>query len=51
MWIPRFTQLDGEFRVLFAEWVATLCKTIVLTAGDNPPGVNYDDQDPDDDIL
>jgi hypothetical protein len=42
-----------EFRILFAEWVKT------FDMGDylidrwglfNPPGVNYDDHDPDDDI-
>jgi hypothetical protein len=42
-----------EFRVLFAEWVATFDNenySIDRWGLFNPPGVNYDDQDPDDDI-
>ena len=42
-----------EFRVLFAEWVKTFDQWnyIIDRWGlFNPPGVNYDDVDPDDDI-
>ncbi|PHS64907.1 MAG: hypothetical protein COB12_07480 [Flavobacterium sp.] len=42
-----------EFRVLFAEWVKTFdpWNYIIDRWGlFNPPGVNYDDKDPDDDI-
>jgi hypothetical protein len=42
-----------EFRVLFAEWVKTFDQYnyIIDRWGlFNPPGVNYDDKDPDDDI-
>lgn len=42
-----------EFRELFAEWVQTFDKEnyIIDRWGlFNPPGVNYDDKDPDDDI-
>lgn len=42
-----------EFRVLFAEWVKTFdpWDYIIDRWGlFNPPGVNYDDHDPDDDI-
>ncbi len=42
-----------EFRVLFAEWVKTfdIDNYIIDRWGlFNPPGVNYDDHDPDDDI-
>ncbi len=42
-----------EFRVLFAEWVKTFdpWNYIIDRWGlFNPPGVNYDDHDPDDDI-
>jgi len=43
----------NEFRVLFAEWVKTFdpWNYIIDRWGlFNPPGVNYDDHDPDDDI-
>jgi hypothetical protein len=42
-----------EFRVLFAEWVKTFdCWNYIIDRRGlfNPPGVNYDDIDPDDDI-
>ncbi|WP_229719358.1 hypothetical protein [Winogradskyella schleiferi] len=42
-----------EFRILFAEWVKTFDEWnyIIDRWGlFNPPGVNYDDHDPDDDI-
>lgn len=42
-----------EFRILFAEWVKTFDQWnyIIDRWGlFNPPGVNYDDKDPDDDI-
>lgn len=42
-----------EFRILFAEWVKTFdpWNYIIDRWGlFNPPGVNYDDHDPDDDI-
>lgn len=42
-----------EFRILFAEWVKTFNEWdyIIDRWGlFNPPGVNYDDYDPDDDI-
>lgn len=42
-----------EFRVLFAEWVKTFdpWNYIIDRWGlFNPPGVNYDDKDPDDDL-
>ncbi len=42
-----------ELRILFAEWVKTFDSThyIIDRWGlFNPPGVNYDDHDPDDDI-
>lgn len=42
-----------DFRILFAEWVKTFDKDnyIIDRWGlFNPPGVNYDDHDPDDDI-
>lgn len=46
------TTLEG-FRVLFAEWVKTFDPwnySIDRWGLYNPPGVNYDDPDPDDDI-
>ena len=42
-----------EFRILFAEWVKTFDQWnyIIDRWGlFNPPGVNYDDKDPDDDL-
>lgn len=42
-----------EFRILFAEWVKTFdCWNYIIDRWGlfNPPGVNYDDHDPDDDI-
>lgn len=42
-----------EFRVLFAEWVKTFDPenySIDRWGLFNPPGVNYDDHDPDDDL-
>ncbi len=42
-----------EFRILFAEWVKTFdpWNYIIDRWGlFNPPGVNYDDKDPDDDL-
>lgn len=42
-----------EFRILFAEWVKTFDPwdyTIDRWGLFNPPGVNYDDHDPDDDL-
>ncbi len=42
-----------EFRILFAEWVKTFDQWnyhIDRWGLFNPPGVNYDDKDPDDDI-
>lgn len=42
-----------EFRVLFAEWVKTFDPWDYLIDRwglFNPPGVNYDDKDPDDDL-
>ncbi|MDG4716403.1 hypothetical protein [Winogradskyella marincola] len=42
-----------EFRILFAEWVKTfdIWNYIIDRWGlFNPPGINYDDHDPDDDI-
>ncbi len=42
-----------EFRILFAQWVKTFDKWnyIIDRWGlFNPPGINYDDHDPDDDI-
>jgi hypothetical protein len=45
-------ELD-EFRILFAEWVKTFDPwnyTIDRWGLFNPPGVNYDDHDPDDDL-
>jgi len=42
-----------EFRVLFAEWVKTFDPwnySIDRWGLFNPPGINYDDKDPDDDI-
>ncbi len=42
-----------EFQILFAEWVATFDPwdyVIDRWGLFNPPGVNYDDHDPDDDI-
>ncbi len=42
-----------EFRILFAEWVKTFdpWDYIIDRWGlFNPPGVNYDDHDPEDDI-
>lgn len=42
-----------EFRILFAEWVKTFDQwnyTIDRWGLFNPPGVNYDDKDPDDDL-
>lgn len=42
-----------EFRVLFAEWVKTFdCWNYIIDRWGlfNPPGINYDDEDPDDDI-
>ncbi len=42
-----------EFRVLFAEWVKTFnCWNYIIDRWGlfNPPGINYDDIDPDDDI-
>lgn len=46
-------QTIEEFRILFAEWVKTFdpWNYIIDRWGlFNPPGVNYDDKDPDDDI-
>jgi len=46
------TEVDA-FRVLFAEWVKTFdfWNYIIDRWGlFNPPGINYDDKDPDDDI-
>lgn len=43
-----------EFRILFAEWVKTFdpWDYIIDRWGlFNPPGINYDDHDPDDDML
>lgn len=45
--------IENEFRPMFAEWVATFDREdyIIDRWGlFNPPGVNYDDHDPDDDI-
>tara|TARA_R110002049_G_scaffold95397_4_gene234266 strand:- start:476 stop:979 length:504 start_codon:yes stop_codon:yes gene_type:complete len=42
-----------KFRILFAEWVKTFdCWNYIIDRWGlfNPPGVNYDDPDPDDDI-
>ena len=42
-----------EFRILFAEWVITFdCWNYIIDRWGlfNPPGINYDDKDPDDDI-
>ena len=42
-----------SFRILFAEWVKTFdCWNYIIDRWGlfNPPGVNYDDLDPDDDI-
>ncbi len=42
-----------EFRILFAEWVKTFdCWNYIIDRWGlfNPPGINYDDKDPDDDI-
>lgn len=42
-----------EFRILFAEWVKTFdCRNYIIDRWGlfNPPGVNYDDHDPNDDI-
>ena len=42
-----------EFRVLFAEWVKTFdCWNYIIDRWGlfNPPGINYDDKDPDADI-
>lgn len=42
-----------EFRILFAEWVKTFdCWNYIIDRWGvfNPPGVEYDDDDPDDDI-
>ena len=42
-----------EFRILFAEWVKTFdCWNYIIDRWGlfNPPGVNYDDVDPEDDI-
>ncbi|WP_339895929.1 hypothetical protein [uncultured Algibacter sp.] len=42
-----------EFRILFAEWVKTFdCWNYIIDRWGlfNPPGVNYDDIDPDDNI-
>lgn len=42
-----------EFRVLFAEWVKTFdCWNYIIDRWGlfNPPGINYDDVEPDDDI-
>ncbi len=47
------TAVDDEFRVLFAEWVKSFdpSNNIIDRWGlFNPPGVNYVDHDPDDDI-
>ncbi|MFD1163603.1 hypothetical protein [Hwangdonia seohaensis] len=41
------------FRVLFAEWVKTFdCWNYIIDRWGlfNPPGINYDDKDPDDDL-
>ncbi|GAA3599370.1 hypothetical protein Q4Q39_18780 [Flavivirga amylovorans] len=46
------TEIDA-FRILFAEWVKTFDQWnyIIDRWGlFNPPGINYDDKDPDDDI-
>ena len=43
-----------EFRILFAEWVKTFdCWNYIIDRWGlfNPPGINYDDVDPDDDIT
>ncbi len=54
---PQYLQLIrdavDEYRVLFAEWVKTFDpQDYVIDRWGlfNPPGVNYDDHDPDDDI-
>ena len=54
---PQYLQLIrdavDEYRVLFAEWVKTFDPhdyVIDRWGLFNPPGVNYDDPDPDDDI-
>ncbi|WP_445737470.1 hypothetical protein [Mariniflexile sp.] len=42
-----------SFRILFAEWVKTFdCWNYIIDRWGlfNPPGINYDDVDPDDDI-
>ncbi|MCX7547081.1 hypothetical protein OS188_03850 [Xanthomarina sp. F1114] len=42
-----------EFRILFAEWVASFnCWNYIIDRWGlfNPPGINYDDIDPNDDI-
>ncbi|WP_418602902.1 hypothetical protein [Hwangdonia sp.] len=41
------------FRVLFAEWIKTFdCWNYIIDRWGlfNPPGINYDDKDPDDDL-
>lgn len=46
------TEID-EFRILFAEWVKTFDpQNYIIDRWGlfNPPGVNYDDHDPDDDL-
>jgi len=54
---PEYFQLIRdkieEFRILFAEWVKTFDEWNYITDRwglFNPPGVNYDDKDPDEDI-
>ncbi|MBC3758801.1 hypothetical protein H7U19_10330 [Hyunsoonleella sp. SJ7] len=52
-YLDLLRQEVDEFRVLFAEWVKTFdCWNYIIDRWGlfNPPGVNYDDKDPDDDI-
>jgi hypothetical protein len=52
-YLDLLRQEVDEFRILFAEWVKTFdpWNYIIDRWGlFNPPGVNYDDHDPDDDL-